>query len=401
MEIIDTKSLEAVDTHTHNTFTKKFSNSKGKANNGITLIVLVITIIVLLILAGVSIAMLTGQNGILNQASKAKTETEKSNWKEKIDISKLAVKTEKEDPTMDDIIQELIKTKVIDNESQVNTETGEITTNKPTYIIPDKLNEYITNVKITISKTPKTEQTGGALLKLEKVEGISEIKLNEIDATKMSETDKKELIKKLDLYVCNKYRNGNFSDFDDLLKKDFDGNEENYWKEVGNLTDYISSCINRGIDTIPNYQIINPKGKVSDTCSVIQNGMYTFKVKDLNTGKIYSKSIEVTNIDTNMEYYQVVNLDNMKYIGLINKNEEPVKFEKAYIEYNNKKIDISSTISTKDNQSRIKCWNVTDYLKDLKEIDDIEKFCNQNVIVEIVKDEKTYIGEVTMVCPPE
>ena len=37
---------------------------------GITLIALVITIIVLLILAGVSIAMLTGDNGIITQAQK-------------------------------------------------------------------------------------------------------------------------------------------------------------------------------------------------------------------------------------------------------------------------------------------------------------------------------------------
>lgn len=42
-----------------------------KNNKGITLIALVVTIIVLLILAGVSIAMLTGQNGILNRASKS------------------------------------------------------------------------------------------------------------------------------------------------------------------------------------------------------------------------------------------------------------------------------------------------------------------------------------------
>ena len=46
--------------------------------NGITLIALVITIIVLLILAGVSIAMLTGENGILTQAQRAKEETEKA-----------------------------------------------------------------------------------------------------------------------------------------------------------------------------------------------------------------------------------------------------------------------------------------------------------------------------------
>lgn len=37
------------------------------SQKGITLIALVITIIVLLILAGISIAMLTGENGILAQ----------------------------------------------------------------------------------------------------------------------------------------------------------------------------------------------------------------------------------------------------------------------------------------------------------------------------------------------
>ena len=51
---------------------------KLRKNKGITLIALVITIIVLLILAGVSIAMLTGQNGILTQAQRAKTETEQA-----------------------------------------------------------------------------------------------------------------------------------------------------------------------------------------------------------------------------------------------------------------------------------------------------------------------------------
>ena len=45
---------------------------KFKENKGITLIALVVTIIVLLILAGISITMLTGQNGILNRATEAK-----------------------------------------------------------------------------------------------------------------------------------------------------------------------------------------------------------------------------------------------------------------------------------------------------------------------------------------
>ena len=49
-----------------------------KNNHGITLIALVITIVVLLILAGVTIATLTGDNGILTKAQEAKTKTEES-----------------------------------------------------------------------------------------------------------------------------------------------------------------------------------------------------------------------------------------------------------------------------------------------------------------------------------
>ena len=60
---------------------------KLKGRKGITLIALVITIIVLLILAGVSIAMLTGENGILNQAQEAKKQTEFKSAEEKVKLA--------------------------------------------------------------------------------------------------------------------------------------------------------------------------------------------------------------------------------------------------------------------------------------------------------------------------
>ena len=60
---------------------------KGKNNNkGITLIALVITIIVLLILAGVSIATLTGDNGLLNKAGEAKEQTEVAEVKDRAQL---------------------------------------------------------------------------------------------------------------------------------------------------------------------------------------------------------------------------------------------------------------------------------------------------------------------------
>ena len=49
---------------------------------GITLVALVITIIVLLILAGVTILALSGDNGILNRASQSKVSTEIANAKD-------------------------------------------------------------------------------------------------------------------------------------------------------------------------------------------------------------------------------------------------------------------------------------------------------------------------------
>ena len=59
----------------------------NKKNKGITLIALVITIIILLILAGISISMLTGQNGILNRTQEAKVKNEKSQAQEEVTIA--------------------------------------------------------------------------------------------------------------------------------------------------------------------------------------------------------------------------------------------------------------------------------------------------------------------------
>lgn len=65
-----------------------------KKEKGITLIALVVTIVVLIILAGVSISMLTGENGIVNQASEAKEENEISTEKEMVNLSYNACRTQ-------------------------------------------------------------------------------------------------------------------------------------------------------------------------------------------------------------------------------------------------------------------------------------------------------------------
>ena len=64
----------------------KSSKKDIKANRGITLIALVITIIVLLILAGITIASLTGNNAIISKSGEAKNASEIANEKEELEV---------------------------------------------------------------------------------------------------------------------------------------------------------------------------------------------------------------------------------------------------------------------------------------------------------------------------
>ena len=80
-----------------------------KRNKGITLIALVITIIVLLILAGVTIATLTGENGILTRASEASEETKKANVEEQVKLAVAASIGEDGKINLDDLNTELGK----------------------------------------------------------------------------------------------------------------------------------------------------------------------------------------------------------------------------------------------------------------------------------------------------
>ena len=67
-----------------------------RGESAITLIALVITIIVLLILAGVTIAMVVGDNGILSRARESKSQTEIADEKERIQIAFSSLRIGKE-----------------------------------------------------------------------------------------------------------------------------------------------------------------------------------------------------------------------------------------------------------------------------------------------------------------
>lgn len=63
-----------------------------KKSKGITLVALIITIIILLILSGVTISMILGENGIINKAKNAKNNTNRSKFEENVEIAETTYK---------------------------------------------------------------------------------------------------------------------------------------------------------------------------------------------------------------------------------------------------------------------------------------------------------------------
>ena len=131
---------------------------KISKNKGITLIALVVTIIVLLILAGISIQMLTGQNGILLQGSKAKKESTIGSEKEEISLVYSTLKAEKIKDGSDDLITSEEFDEELKN-NNINAKTSG--KNFLTIKFNDSNNVYIINQegKITKDETKKVEDT--------------------------------------------------------------------------------------------------------------------------------------------------------------------------------------------------------------------------------------------------
>ena len=105
---------------------KKRLNRNGKViknnNYGITLMALVITIIVLLILAGISIGMLSGDNSIIKQAGNAKTQTDIAEEKEILQKSAVSAmgKSKYGDLTKEELDDELNKYQEIESSEQID-----------------------------------------------------------------------------------------------------------------------------------------------------------------------------------------------------------------------------------------------------------------------------------------
>ena len=103
---------------------------KLQHNKGITLIALIVTIVVLLILAGVSIAVITGDNGVIKSANQAKTEQRGGTVEDRVAVWKAGKATSeythRETKTEDEMLNDLINDKLL-FEDEIDRENKKIT----------------------------------------------------------------------------------------------------------------------------------------------------------------------------------------------------------------------------------------------------------------------------------
>ena len=121
-------------------------------SKGITLIALVITIIVLLILAGLTIATLTGENGILGKATEASNKTEEKNAEEEVKIAVMGSMG-----TNGDLENEVLKENLnkIENISGVPEEITD--SSYPLTVTVEGKYSYTINKNGSIGEVPKRE----------------------------------------------------------------------------------------------------------------------------------------------------------------------------------------------------------------------------------------------------
>ena len=390
-----------------------------KNKRGITLIALVVTIVVLLILAGVTISLLLDENGIIAKSKDARAETRVSQiedevgmWKQHNFINKESNQAQESADTM---LASLISRKLL-TEDEIDREQELITIKKKDGTVIKEIS--YSSVTINISKTPATEKSGAVVLRATATGTI----IPNIDVSNgkeefnnwvnsLNEEQKKEIIRNGSIKLVNQEDpSANCTTFQDVLdwaKKQgniSEATEDAFWtrllSEQGldeNLIVILGAVyFNESTKMIEGYTVTSPANETSNEYIATENGTYTFKIQDLVTGKIYTKKVEVTNVDTSLPSLTVVGEKDKNEVSIklkVATADKYTKFEKAYIMYNNEKIDVTSEIT---GNTHILAFDIALSLGTSGKIDDKYVLENTDQTIILVKDNKEYTGTINM-----
>ena len=392
-----------------------------KNKKGITLIALVVTIVVLLILAGVTLNLLLDENGIIAKSKDARIETRASQvedevgmWKQHNFINKESNQAQESADTM---LASLISRKLL-TEDEIDRNQELITIKKKDGTVIKEIS--YSSVTINISKFPETEKSGAVILTVDSVDGLTKIDVSQGDeglnnfVNSLSEEQKKEIIRNEYIKLVNKQDpSANCTTFQNVLdwaKKRgaiSEATEDAFWtlllSEQGldeNLIAILKlEYFNKSTKMIEGYTVTNPANATSNKYIATENGTYTFKIQDIVTGKTYTKKVEVTNVDTSLPEYALVSEKNIRNdsIDIMLKFEltgEYTEFENAYIIFKGEKIDISSIINNEE--KKVNTGNIGSYLDNQGKLSEEDNFWGTTQTIILVKDGKEYTGEAIM-----
>ena len=389
-----------------------------KRNKGITLIALVVTIVVLLILAGVSISMLTGENGIIKQAEMAKINTRAGTVRDEVSLwkSENRIRSERDEEKIskEDMLNNLKdKELVYEEEIDRTTEIIRIGENEIPY---GEEEDYL----IEIEKIPEDGIVNQVFLQVTDVQGIGETIKFETEEdllevfTKLAEnlqeytrSEKEQIL----IEAINKFSDMTGQDIevnniDDVVKYLQDsgqiGSKEDLYKNDEELLNQLLASIGMISGTFGDidyenkeyhsYIIRNPDGELSKEYNATENGEYTFTVEDILTRKMYSKTISVDNIDeTDINYYvgNYYTVNSMRYITLFDKETSiPTTFEEAFIYHEGKLVDITKYIMKINGECFI---SGRDILREVNIMNGDEK------VFVLIKDGISYIGKAIVI----
>ena len=392
-----------------------------KNKKGITLIALVVTIVVLLILAGVTLNLLLDENGIIAKSKDARIETRASQvedevgmWKQHNFINKESNQAQESADTM---LASLISRKLL-TEDEIDREQELITIKKKDGTVIKEIS--YSSVTINISKFPETEKSGAVILTVDSVDGLTKIDVSQGDeglnnfVNSLSEEQKKEIIRNEYIKLVNKQDpSANCTTFQNVLdwlkNKNIieEATEDAFWTKLLSKQGLDKNLIyileevyfNESTNMIEVYTVTNPANETSNKYIATENGTYTFKVQDAVTGKTYTKKVEVTNVDTSLPEYALVSEKNIRNdsIDIMLKFEltgEYTEFENAYIIFKGEKIDISSIINNEE--KKVNTGNIGSYLDNQGKLSEEDNFWGTTQTIILVKDGKEYTGEAIM-----
>ena len=308
-----------------------------RKEKGITLIALVVTIVVLLILAGVSISMLAGENGVIIQAQKAKEETRAGSVEEARDLWNQNKKLDKNTNsatanTLEELLNSLENDKLITaEERKIIEETGQVTIGSKTIVFKNDVVGLVGNISI---------EEDGVYIIVNFEENIQDWAM--MKAQEATNEEKEKMVMEIITWI-NKQINPNhnpeleeattFEEWITILWE----NQENTATIPKTVDEYLNMIEIGNPENLTNIpievklaimiseytvarergQVIAPNGEITNVCTegelkykITQDGKYKF------TGISYNGSDVEIQIDANLsnQYYLIPDKYNSKFV---------------------------------------------------------------------------------------